>query len=125
CEGRLAFRADQGEIQLLVGHPPATGPWRLLPLCGAARGREGHRRTCGGLEGHTRSSSRRWGRARTCAPESGRSPYSRVGQRVLEAVVAARLGDGAWSVRRERFSPERALHELEACYLQALSIAGR
>jgi glycosyltransferase involved in cell wall biosynthesis len=45
--------------------------------------------------------------------------------RLLDDAFAAQLGDGAWSVWRERFSPERALDELESCYLQALSIAGR
>ncbi len=45
--------------------------------------------------------------------------------RLLDDAVAEQLGDGAWTVWHDRFSPERALDQLESCYLQALSIAGR
>ena len=41
--------------------------------------------------------------------------------RLLDDEVAKQLGEGAWSAWRDRFSPERALEELESCYLQALS----
>jgi glycosyltransferase involved in cell wall biosynthesis len=54
-----------------------------------------------------------------------REEWAAAVERLLDDAVAERLGDGAWTVWQDRFSPERALEQLESCYIQALSIAGR
>ena len=45
--------------------------------------------------------------------------------RLLDNAVSEQLGEGAWGLWRDRFSPERALDQLEASYRQALSVVGR
>jgi len=51
--------------------------------------------------------------------------WASAARRLLDDTEAERLGKGAWDAWRERFSPKRALDQLEDCYLQALSNAGR